>query len=113
MTATFRQVKDGEIQPTAELKEVLQELNDVGEGYSSLNMIIDIKPDIIKVDRNIIDNIQNDSMKQSIYKALRQISDENKILLLAEGVETIDELNKVNDLGVDLVQGYYFSKPSS
>jgi len=88
-------------------------LDDVGEGYSSLNMIIDIKPDIIKVDRNIIDNIQNDSMKQSIYKALRQISDENKILLLAEGVETIDELNKVNDLGVDLVQGYYFSKPSS
>lgn len=92
-------------------KGFLIALDDVGEGYSSLNMIIDIKPDILKVDRNIIDNINNNSMKQSIYKALRQISDENEIKLLAEGVETLDELNKVKELGVDYVQGYFYSKP--
>jgi len=92
-------------------KGFLIALDDVGEGYSSLNMIIDIKPDIIKIDRNIIDNIQKDTMKQSIYKALKQISDDNNIKLLAEGVETVEELNKVRELGVDYVQGYYYSKP--
>lgn len=91
-------------------KGFLIALDDVGEGYSSLNMIIDIKPDILKVDRNIVDNIQNDNMKKSIYKALRQISDESGIKLLAEGVETIEELDKIKELGVDYVQGYYYSR---
>lgn len=88
-------------------------LDDVGEGYSSLNMIIDIKPDIIKVDRNIIDNIDNNKMKESIYKALQQIAKDNNIKLLAEGVETLEELNKIKELGVDYAQGYFYSKPKS
>ena len=88
-------------------------LDDVGEGYSSLNMIIDIKPDIIKVDRNIIDNIDKDPMKQSIYKALRGICLDNGIKILAEGVETPYELEKVKEIGVDYAQGYYFARPSA
>ncbi len=88
-------------------------LDDVGEGYSSLNMIIDIKPDIIKVDRNIISNIDTDEMKQSIYKALKNICTDNNIKLLAEGVETPYELEKVKEIGVDYAQGYYFAKPSA
>jgi EAL domain-containing protein (putative c-di-GMP-specific phosphodiesterase class I) len=88
-------------------------LDDVGEGYSSLNMIIDIKPDIIKVDRNIIDNIDKSPMKQSIYKALRGICVDNGIKILAEGVETPYELEKVKEIGVDYAQGYYFARPSA
>lgn len=94
-------------------KGFLIALDDVGEGYSSLNMIIDIKPDIIKVDRNIINDIHKDTMKQSIYKALKTICDENSIQLLAEGVENIYELKKIKEIGVDYAQGYYFSKPSA
>ncbi|MBY0540864.1 MAG: EAL domain-containing protein [Campylobacterales bacterium] len=94
-------------------KGFLIALDDVGEGYSSLNMIIDIKPDIIKVDRNIIENIDKDPMKQSIYKALRTICVDNNIKILAEGVETPYELEKVKEIGVDYAQGYYFAKPSS
>ncbi len=94
-------------------KGFLIALDDVGEGYSSLNMIIDIKPDIIKVDRNIIENIDRDNMKQSIYKALRTICIENGIKLLAEGVETPYELEKIKEIGVDYAQGYYFAKPSA
>jgi EAL domain-containing protein (putative c-di-GMP-specific phosphodiesterase class I) len=118
----FEVVETEKVEDKSHLKNILNfyrekgfliALDDVGEGYSSLNMIVDIKPDIIKVDRNIIDNIQNDTMKQSIYKALRQISDENGIKLLAEGVETIEELNKVKEIGVDYVQGYYYAKPSA
>ena len=88
-------------------------LDDVGEGYSSLNMIIDIKPDIIKVDRNIIENIDTDTMKQSIYKALRTICIDNGIKILAEGVETPYELETVKEIGVDYAQGYYFARPSA
>ena len=88
-------------------------LDDVGEGYSSLNMIIDIKPDIIKVDRNIIENIDTDTMKQSIYKALRTICVDNNIKILAEGVETPYELEKIKEIGVDYAQGYYFARPSA
>ena len=94
-------------------KGFLIALDDVGEGYSSLNMIIDIKPDIIKVDRNIIENIDKDTMKQSIYRALRTICVENSIKLLAEGVETPYELEKIKEIGVDYAQGYYFAKPSA
>lgn len=94
-------------------KGFLIALDDVGEGYSSLNMIIDIKPDIIKVDRNIIQNIDKDTMKQSIYKALKTICIENGIKLLAEGVETPYELEKIKEIGVDYAQGYYFAKPSA
>ena len=94
-------------------KGFLIALDDVGEGYSSLNMIIDIKPDIIKVDRNIIENIDTDTMKQSIYKALRTICVDNNIKILAEGVETPYELEKVKEIGVDYAQGYYFAKPSA
>ena len=88
-------------------------LDDVGEGYSSLNMIIDLKPDIIKVDRNIICDIDTDQMKQSIYKALKSICDDNGIKLLAEGVETPSELEKIKEIGVDYAQGYYFARASA
>jgi EAL domain-containing protein (putative c-di-GMP-specific phosphodiesterase class I) len=88
-------------------------LDDVGEGYSSLNMLIELRPDIIKIDRNIIDHIHENSLKQSVYKALSTLAKEHGIEVLAEGVETIEELNMVKSLGVDYIQGYYFSKPTA
>jgi EAL domain-containing protein (putative c-di-GMP-specific phosphodiesterase class I) len=86
-------------------------LDDVGEGYSGLNMLIELRPDIIKVDRNIITNIDQDPLKQSVYKALYQLANDNGIALLAEGVETPYELETVTQIGVDFAQGYYFAKP--
>jgi len=88
-------------------------LDDVGEGYSSLNMLIELKPDIIKIDRNIISGIDKDELKQSVYKALYTLAKEHDIIVLAEGVETLYELEMVQSIGVDLVQGYYFAKPSA
>ncbi|MBD3796266.1 MAG: EAL domain-containing protein [Campylobacterales bacterium] len=86
-------------------------LDDVGEGYSGLNNLIDIKPNIIKVDRNVIMDIDKDPLKQSVYKALYNIARENDIIVLAEGIETQEELEMIKTLGVDLAQGYYFAKP--
>ncbi|MBE0490915.1 MAG: EAL domain-containing protein [Sulfurospirillum sp.] len=88
-------------------------LDDVGAGYSGLNLLIDLHPDIIKVDRKIIDGIDRDSLKQSIYKALYDICRMHDITVLAEGIETPYEYSFIESVGVDLMQGYYFAKPTA
>lgn len=88
-------------------------LDDVGEGYSGLNMIIDLKPDIIKIDRKIIENIHEDTLKQSVYKALYELTREHGITILAEGIENPYELEMIKSIGVDLLQGFYFAKPTA
>jgi len=87
-------------------------LDDVGSGYSNLNLIAKLKPNIIKVDREIIDHIDSDGVKQSIFEALVNISSKNNILVLAEGVERVEELDFVKNNGANLAQGYIYSKPT-
>lgn len=118
----FEVVETENVKDKVHLKDILNyyrsegfliALDDVGEGYSSLNMIIDIKPDIIKVDRNIIDEIHKSELKQSVYKALKSICDDNEIKILAEGVEKKAELNILEDFGLDYAQGFFFAKPNA
>jgi len=86
-------------------------LDDVGSGYSSLNTLATLRPDIMKLDMHLIRNIDTDTLKQSIFGGLRRIAEDNGILLLAEGIETPAELAFLMDSGVDLLQGYFFSPP--
>lgn len=86
-------------------------LDNVGEENSELNMMIKLKPNIIKVDRNILQNIHSDAFKQSTYKALYLLAKENGIKVLALKVESKQELQTILELGVDYVQGYYISRP--
>jgi len=88
-------------------------LDDVGEGYSSLNMLIELQPDIIKIDRNIVDGIDKNSLKKSVYSALWNIAKENNIKVLAEGVETQEEYDLIRSIGADYAQGYFFAKPNA
>lgn len=116
----FEVVETEQVANQSHLKNILEyyrnkgfkiALDDIGEGYSSLNMLIELRPDIIKVDRKIISNIDKDTLKQSVYKALYNLAKENNILVLAEGIETAFELEMIKDIGVDFAQGYYFAKP--
>lgn len=118
----FEVVETEQIKDQVHLKSILEyyrskgfkiALDDVGEGYSTLNMLIELKPDIIKIDRNIINNIDKDDFKKSVYKALFNLAKEQNITVLAEGVETVYELETLKEIGVDLVQGYYYAKPSA
>src|SRR5580658_4891940 len=86
-------------------------LDDVGAGHSNLNRIPLLKPDVLKVDRYLVQNIQNEFYKQEVFKPLVSLSHKIGALTLAEGVETEAEALAVIDLGVDMIQGYYFSKP--
>lgn len=86
-------------------------LDDVGTGYSNLELLVHLNPDFIKIDREIVRNVDKDPLKQSLVKALCQICKENNIKVIAEGIETRYEFEYLKDL-VDLMQGFYFAKPS-
>ena len=88
-------------------------LDDVGAGHSNLNRIPLLKPDILKVDRYLVHNIQKDFFKQEVFKSLMGLSHKIGALTLAEGIETQEEALTVMELGVDMIQGYFFSKPRS
>lgn len=87
-------------------------LDDVGSGFSSLNMVAQLKPDIIKIDMELIRNINNDLFKKTIVKSLVNIAQDIGASTVAEGIENAEELNTVLDLNVDLAQGYFLGKPT-
>ena len=86
-------------------------IDDFGSGYSGLNLLADFQTDIAKLDMDLIRNIDKDPVRQVIVKNCITMFRELNISPLAEGVETRDEMLFLHDLGIDLMQGYYFAKP--
>ncbi len=86
-------------------------LDDVGAGHSNLNRIPLIKPDILKIDRFLVQDIQDDFYKQEVLKSLVRMARHLGTLIIAEGVETMEEAVCLLDMDVDMIQGYYFSRP--
>ncbi len=86
-------------------------LDDFGAGYAGLNMLAAFQPDIVKVDRELIENLDKVPVKQSIVRHLLALCRELGITPLAEGVETVEEYRVLRDFGVSLFQGYLFARP--
>ncbi len=86
-------------------------IDDYGTGYSNTSNLLNYSPEYIKIDRSLISDIQNDLKKQQLVTSVIEFCHDNQLQSLAEGVETVQELKTVIRLGVDLVQGYYTSKP--
>ena len=86
-------------------------IDDFGEGYAGLNLLSGFQPDYIKLDMNLVRDIDTDNVKQSIFKGIKVMCNELNVKLLAEGVETENEYLYLNYNGVELMQGYYFAKP--
>ncbi|MCQ2458923.1 MAG: GGDEF domain-containing protein [Ruminococcus sp.] len=86
-------------------------IDDYGTGYSNSSNLLHYSPDYIKIDRSLISDIHNDLKKQQLVTSIIDFCRDNQLKSLAEGVETIQELKTVIRLGVNLVQGYYTSKP--
>ncbi|HHU36496.1 MAG TPA: EAL domain-containing protein [Treponema sp.] len=87
-------------------------IDDFGCEHSNIDRLIQIHPDVIKVDRSIIANIESDPYRQSILKSINSLAQMTGALCLAEGVETIEEIQTCHLLGVDLFQGYAFALPN-
>jgi len=86
-------------------------LDDVGTGHSNFDRISLLRPNIIKIDRSIINGMATNYFKQEIFKSLINLSKSIGSLTLAEGVETKEETIRCIEYGADLLQGYFFSRP--
>jgi EAL domain-containing protein (putative c-di-GMP-specific phosphodiesterase class I) len=86
-------------------------VDDLGAGYSSLSVLANIQPDIVKVDMSIIRGIDRVPAKQRLLELLCQFAAATHARVVAEGVETDAEAAAVRSCGVDLLQGYLFGKP--
>ncbi len=87
-------------------------LDDFGAGYSGLNLLAAFQPDFIKIDMELLRNIDQDRNRRIIVKNLVHLCRDLGVEIIAEGIETKSELNVLEDFGVTLFQGYYFAKPS-
>lgn len=87
-------------------------IDDAGSGYSGLKLITDIHPHFIKLDMNLIRNIDKDGLKYALIKTFYEFCLVTDIKLIAEGIETENELNALIGIGIDYGQGYYIQKPS-
>ncbi len=88
-------------------------IDDYGTGHSNIVNLMRYTPQIIKIDRFLISGIHRDVNKQMFVRSTIEFARLNKIQVLAEGVETSEELRTVIDLGVDYVQGYYTARPAA
>ncbi len=87
-------------------------VDDAGAGYASFRHISQLRPDFIKCDMSLTRGVDGDRVLQALIKALLGFSEEIGSSLVAEGVETPDELNCLLDLGVRFAQGYYLGRPA-
>jgi len=88
-------------------------LDDFGLGVSGLKLCFDLRPDIIKIDRYFLANVDRDPRRRVVVSSILSMAHGLGILVVAEGIETANELRACQELGVDLVQGYYIARPTS
>ncbi|MCX7715533.1 MAG: GGDEF domain-containing protein [Clostridia bacterium] len=87
-------------------------IDDAGAGYSGLNLISDIHPHYIKLDMKLVRNVNADSLKYALIKCMVELARITNIRIIAEGIETEQELSTLIHLGVHYGQGYYIQKPN-
>ena len=86
-------------------------MDDFGSGYSSLNILLETPFDVIKLDRKFIENMMVSDKGRLILEQVVSMSDKLGLGLLAEGVETREQIDLLQKIGCDQVQGYYYAKP--
>jgi EAL domain-containing protein (putative c-di-GMP-specific phosphodiesterase class I) len=116
------EVTEGEkVADVAHLKDIIRDyqqrgfltaLDDFGAGYAGLNLLADLQTDLIKLDMGLIRHIDQEKRRQIIARGIVQVCRELDIMVIAEGVETYEEMRVLQDIGVELFQGYYFARPA-
>ncbi len=86
-------------------------MDDFGSGYSSLNILLETPFDVIKLDKKFIENMMVSGKGKLILEQVVSMSNKLDLGLLAEGVETQEQVELLQNIGCDQVQGYYYAKP--
>jgi EAL domain-containing protein (putative c-di-GMP-specific phosphodiesterase class I) len=116
----FEITENEELVDKEHLKSIIQEyrlkgfktaIDDFGAGYAGLNLLAEFQPDIIKLDMTLVRSICTDPVRQAIVQGILGVCKALNIEVIAEGVETNTELQKLLALGINYYQGYLFAKP--
>jgi len=86
-------------------------IDDFGTGYSGLSYLKQFPIDTVKIDQSFVRDLTTDPDDEAIVRAIIAMSQSLKLAVVAEGVERIEQLERLRELGCDMVQGYYFSRP--
>jgi EAL domain-containing protein (putative c-di-GMP-specific phosphodiesterase class I) len=105
--AVFREVRDYYRKLGFEIA-----LDDTGAGYASLEAVMELSPEYIKVDRTFVQGIDQDPARQELVRALRGVADRIHARIIGEGLDTLEELETLRRLGIPFGQGWLFGKPT-
>jgi EAL domain-containing protein (putative c-di-GMP-specific phosphodiesterase class I) len=86
--------------------------DDAGAGYAGFRHLLGLRPDIVKLDICLVRGIDEDPGRRALARALVQFTDDTGAKLIAEGIETAEELSTLADLGVAWMQGYFLGRPA-
>ena len=86
-------------------------LDDFGSGYANLNAVLRLPFDVVKMDRSLLTGITCDEQAAVFYHSIVTVMQNMGYTIVAEGAETEEEVSLLREWGVDMVQGYYFSRP--
>lgn len=88
-------------------------VDDLGAGYSNLKYIADLQPKVVKLDRDLIAGLRKDTRMYRLVKAIVVLCRELDAMVVAEGIETVEELDAVREAGAHFGQGYLLAKPAT
>lgn len=88
-------------------------LDDIGIGYSSHRMLVEVRPELFKIDRYFINDCTGKESSRAAIESIVLLASRLGGRVVAEGIETVADFETVTSLGIDLVQGYYFARPSA
>ncbi|MET0230885.1 MAG: EAL domain-containing protein [Rhodanobacteraceae bacterium] len=92
-------------------RHMLTAFDDFGAGYAGLGLLADYQPDLIKLDMHLVRGIETSEPRQAVVASLVGLCQRLGVRVVAEGVETAEELDAVTRLGISLVQGYFIARP--
>ncbi len=87
-------------------------IDDLGEGFSSLRLWSELRPEYVKIDMHFIQGINMDPVKLQFVRSIQEIAEKSNTLVIAEGIETQAELLVLRDVGVAYGQGYHLGRPN-
>ena len=88
-------------------------IDDLGEGFSSLRLWSELRPEYVKIDMHFVQGINHDPVKLQFVRSIQEIAEKSGTIVIAEGIETQAELLLIRDLGIACGQGYYIGRPNA
>jgi EAL domain-containing protein (putative c-di-GMP-specific phosphodiesterase class I) len=86
-------------------------VDDTGAGYSNLETVLELKPQFIKIDISIVRGVNENVLKKELIRAINRLAQEMESIVIAEGIETREELKTLEEIGINFGQGFIFAKP--